>query len=64
VARAGVVRRAFKGEWCELLTCLLGEKAISRELEERLRKEGLNIEGIRRCLRTHCQDDGHTTGRK
>jgi hypothetical protein len=42
---------------CQLLTCLLSEKNLSRELEERLRKEGINLDGIRHCVRAFCR--GH-----
>ena len=31
-----------QSDWCSLLTCLLSEKSLSRESEERLREEGLN----------------------
>ena len=41
-------------DWCSLLTCLLGEKNISRQLEERLQREGINVEGIRACLKKAC----------
>jgi hypothetical protein len=43
--------------WCELLSCLIGKRVISQEFEERLRKEGLILEEIRRCLKAHCR--GH-----
>lgn len=36
-----------------LLTCLLGEKSWSRELEERLRNEGINLDEVRRCLKEY-----------
>jgi hypothetical protein len=41
--------------WCELLSCLIGKRAISQDFEERLRKEGLNLDEIRRCLKEHCR---------
>jgi hypothetical protein len=47
--------------WCQFLSCLLGEKTLSRELEQRLRKEGINLDGIRQCLRTSCGDHRRKT---
>ncbi len=41
-------------DWCTLLACLLSEKSITRELEERLKKAGLNLDGIRACVKRHC----------
>jgi hypothetical protein len=41
--------------WCDLLSCLIGKGAISQDFEERLRKEGLNLDEIRRCLKTRCR---------
>jgi hypothetical protein len=43
-----------KDTWCDLLSCLIGKRVFSQEFEERLRKEGLNLEEIRRCLKAHC----------
>jgi hypothetical protein len=43
-----------KDTWCDLLSCLIAKRVISQEFEERLRKEGLNLEEIRRCLKAHC----------
>jgi hypothetical protein len=41
--------------WCDLLSCLVGKGAISQDFEERLRKEGLNLDEIRRCLKERCR---------
>lgn len=48
--------------WCQLLMCLLGEKTLSRELEERLRREGINLESLRHCVRTFCQNRERIAG--
>ena len=37
--------------WCQLLACLLGEKAISSKLNERLKKEGFDLDAMRQCLK-------------
>ena len=39
---------------CELLRCLLGEDVLSRELLERLRAAGLNIDELVKCIDSHC----------
>jgi hypothetical protein len=39
---------------CRFLSCLLSSKTISNELEARLLRMGVNVEGIRRCLRLYC----------
>lgn len=39
---------------CDLLGCLLSERVLSRELEERLRKTGVNLDAVRHCLKAHC----------
>ncbi|MET0982776.1 MAG: tyrosinase family protein [Telluria sp.] len=49
-------RDTGKEGWCQLLMCLLGEKTLSRELEERLRNEGVNLDSIRHCVRGICRD--------
>ena len=41
--------------WCAFLSCLLNEKAISSKLEERLKKEGFNLDAMRRCLEGACK---------
>ncbi|MEO8286561.1 MAG: tyrosinase family protein [Chloroflexota bacterium] len=40
-------------DWRNVLACLLSEKNISRQVEERLKKEGINLEGIRDCLESY-----------
>jgi hypothetical protein len=47
-------RETASADWCTLLTCLLGEKSISRELEERLKKIGFNLDGARACVKRAC----------
>ncbi len=44
-----------KDDWCRLLTCLLNEKNLSHVLEARLKKEGINFEGIRHCVKEFCR---------
>jgi len=39
---------------CRLLTCLLSQGNISPELESRLRQLGINLEGVRKCLKAYC----------
>ena len=41
-------------DWSRLLNCLLNETPLSRELEERLRKEGIDLNAIRRCVKAAC----------
>ena len=40
-----------KDDCCRLLSCLVDEKSISRELDQRLRKAGVNLDHVRRCIR-------------
>lgn len=42
---------------CSLIACLLSERVISPELEERLRRAGINLEFVRKCLAKFCQRD-------
>jgi hypothetical protein len=39
-------------DWGRLLQCILSGKNVSRQLEERLKKEGVNLDGIRECFKT------------
>jgi len=39
---------------CELLQCLLSRAVVSEKLEARLRELGINLAGIRRCLKVFC----------
>lgn len=43
--------------WCQLLACLLSEDVLSIELRERLRKRGLNVDVVRRCLVAWCRGE-------
>jgi hypothetical protein len=49
-------------EWCRLLACLLSEKNLTREFEERLKKEGINLDGLRECVRGLCRKRGERRG--
>jgi hypothetical protein len=51
-----------KDDWCQLLTCLLSEKNLSREFQEWLKKEGINLDGIRDCLKVYCRNRGRRVG--
>lgn len=42
------------GNVCELLTCLLSERVLTREFEESLRKTGIHLDELRRCVKRHC----------
>lgn len=44
-----------KETMCKLLYCILNEKNFSRELDEKLLKFGINLEGIRKCIIQYCQ---------
>lgn len=44
-----------KEDLCRLLTCVLDEKTLSREFEERLKKIGVSLAGIRHCFKAWCQ---------
>lgn len=39
---------------CELLRCLTSEKVLDRRGVERLREIGIDVKGLRECLRTYC----------
>jgi hypothetical protein len=45
-----------KERLCRFLACLLSQKVISPELEKRLAEVGLNLDGLRRCLKEFCAD--------
>ena len=47
-------RDAGEADWCRLLECLLGGRTLSREWQERMKKEGLDLDGIRKCLKEYC----------
>jgi hypothetical protein len=42
-------------EWCRLLACVLDEKNLSPRLLALLKKEGVNISGLRECLEAYCR---------
>ena len=46
---------ADKNEWCRLFECLLNEKNLSREFAERLKNEGINLNGIFECIKIFCK---------
>jgi hypothetical protein len=47
--------RGTKDELCRFLECLFSEKNLSPSLEGRLKKLGVNVDGIRACLMAHCK---------
>ncbi len=51
-------RDADKDDWCRLLACLLSEKNLSRELQERLKRGGVNVDAIRHCVQVFCHGPG------
>ena len=48
-----------KGELCRLLDCLLGEKVLSPEWQDRLKRDGIDLQALRYCLDAWCR-----TGRR
>jgi hypothetical protein len=48
-------RDTGKNDLCRLLACLLSEKNLSGAIRERLKKEGVDLEGIRHCLDAYCR---------
>ena len=44
-----------KADICRMISCLLGEKTLSREFEESLKKQGVSLVGIRKCLELFCK---------
>ena len=45
-----------KADVCNLLACLLSSKNLTKEYEELLKKQGINLAGIRKCLELFCKD--------
>jgi hypothetical protein len=41
--------------WCRLLLCLLSEKTLTPRLLERLKKEGVDIDALRKCVQVTCR---------
>jgi hypothetical protein len=44
-----------KGQWCDLLACLLDEKNLSPRLQARLKDQGVNLSSLRECLEAYCR---------
>jgi len=42
-------------DWCRLITCLLSDKVLSRESEALLKRAGVNVDGIRECVKRNCR---------
>jgi hypothetical protein len=42
------------GGWCKLLRCALEKDAFSRELQERWREQGFDIDVLRECVKETC----------
>ena len=40
--------------WCDLLHCLTSDKVLTKEVAERLRELGINLEALKKCLEDHC----------
>lgn len=45
-----------KADICHLLSCLLGDKTLTREFEESLKKQGISLAGIRKCMELFCKN--------
>jgi hypothetical protein len=45
-------RSGDKDDWLRLLACLLSEENLSSELQERLKNAGIDLDGIRQCVKT------------
>lgn len=41
--------------WCDFLECLLSEKVMTPDFMEVMKKLGLNVEGLRECVRMNCR---------
>jgi len=44
-----------KVDICRFLTCLLSDKNLTREFEESLKKQGISLAGIRKCVELFCR---------
>lgn len=51
-----------KFDLCELLDCLLDEQTIRPELRDRLRKLGLDVDAMRKCVATYCRRRPNSSG--
>jgi hypothetical protein len=49
-------RDDVKPDLCDLLSCLLNEKILTRELRARLEREGIDVDGLRQCLGELCRE--------
>ncbi|MFK7770610.1 MAG: S8 family serine peptidase [Saprospiraceae bacterium] len=47
-------------EFCKLISCLLSEKNLSKEMRKRLLKKGINVDGIIDCLKKYCKERSAT----
>jgi hypothetical protein len=47
-------RDSEQTEWCRLLECVLSGKSLSREFLDHIKKAGIDVDGVRRCLRDVC----------
>ncbi len=47
--------------WCQMLECVLKGKVLDPELIARLKKAGVDIEGLLRCLGRPCSSSGKQT---
>lgn len=47
-----------KTDICHLLSCLLGDKNLTRQFEESLNKQGISLAGIRKCMELFCKSGG------
>ena len=45
-----------KDDLCRLLDCVLGEKTLTKAFVDRLKKNGINVAGIRNCVKLFCRD--------
>jgi hypothetical protein len=55
-------RDSVKDDLCRLLTCLLHEGNLSREAEQLAKNQGVNLDGLRRCVRDVCRGRDRTAG--
>ena len=55
-------RDSDEPDWCRLLECVLGGKNLSRELLERLKRAGIDVDSVRRCLKDTCRHGRPTRG--
>ena len=42
--------------WCDLLHCLTSDKVLTKLAAEKLRKLGVNVESLRKCVEKHCPE--------